>query len=345
MNHPTRRHMLRHGVVAAGLGISCAAGLLPSPLPAAVSTRTKGGFRLGINLAGAEFEAIGGRWKWPKMNNLAYYLEKGFTIFRIPFRWDRLQPELRGPLDDKALEGLDALITAINAKNAIAVLDAHDYGRRQKVIIGAKGTSVTSADFADFWGRMARRYRTRPLVWYNLMNEPHDMPAEANLEGQNAACKAIRDAGARSKVLFSGVAWTGAHSWIGSGNGKIMLGARDRGNNYAFDVHQYLDPGFGGSKKKAVPGVGSHILNDVTKWARTHDKELFLGEFGGGPGQDFIKEMDALLAYMMGNRDVFIGATYFGGGGVWGGNPGSSDPIRGIDQPQTLLMERYLKRL
>jgi endoglucanase len=332
-------------VLAASLGASCAAGLLPSPLLAAARGRANEKFRLGINLAGAEFEAIGGRWEWPKMDNLAYYLGKGFTIFRIPFRWDRLQPELRGPLKEEALKGLDALIMAINAKNAIAVLDAHDYGRRQKAIIGAKGSPVTSADFADFWGRMARRYRARPLVWYNLMNEPHDMPAEANLAAQNAACKAIRDAGARAMVLFSGVAWTGAHSWIGSGNGKVMLGARDPANNYAFDVHQYLDPGFGGSNKQAVPGVGSHILNGVTNWARTHRKKLFLGEFGGGPGKGFIKEMDALLAHMVANRDVFLGATYFGGGGVWGGNSGSSDPIRGVDQPQTLLMERYLKRL
>jgi endoglucanase len=299
-------------------------------------------FHIGVNLAGAEFEAIGGRWKWPGLNNLAYYLDKGFDAYRIPFRWERLQPELRGQLPEAGLQGLDALVDAINARGALAILDAHNYGRREKRIIAAAGSPVTAGDFADFWGRMAQRYKSRPLVWYNLMNEPHDMPAQANLQAQNAACRAIREAGAGSKVLFSGNAWTGAHSWMKSGNGEVMLRAHDPADNYAFDVHQYLDPGFGGTGATAVPGAGSRALGAVTEWAKVHGKKLFLGEFGCGPSKDFLVEMDALLAHMIAHKEVFLGATYFAGGGVWGRNPGSTDPVGGVEKPQTLLLEKYI---
>lgn len=341
----SRRRVLQTGIAAAGVGLQPFSGIQVAS--GALSSRKVKGeqFHVGVNLAGAEFEAIGGRWRWPSLTNLAYYLDKGFTVFRIPFRWDRLQPQLRGALPEAALLGLDAMIAAINAKGAIAILDAHDYGRREKNIIGGEGSPVTIADFADFWGRMGQRYRNRPHVWYNLMNEPHDMPAQANLDAQNAACAAIRRAGAKSKVLFSGIAWTGAHSWIKSGNGAVMLGAHDTANNYAFDVHQYLDQGFGGSgSKPVVVGVGSHILDAVTDWAKTHGKKLFLGEFGCGPSKEFLVELNALLAYTVAHQNVFIGATYFAGGGGWGRNGGSSDPIDGVEKPQTLLLEKYLNR-
>jgi len=342
MTLSSRRRFLHHGCAAIGMGLSFAGSA--SNRAGSLEQRAESRFRLGVNLAGAEFKAIGGRWKWPNLLNLAYYLDKGFSVFRIPFKWNRLQPELRGALPETALGGLDAIIDAINAKGAIAILDAHDYGRRDQNIIAGEGSPVTAADFADFWGRMGERYRASPLVWYNLMNEPHDMPEEANLNAQNAACEAIRKAGATSKILFSGIAWTGAHSWIKSGNGTVMLGAHDRLNNYAFDVHQYLDPGFGGSGPEAIPGIGAHILDAVTGWARAHRKELFLGEFGGGTSRDFLVELNSLLAYLVAHRDVFIGATYFAGGGGWGRNNGSSDPIDGVEKPQTLLLEKYLGR-
>lgn len=341
MRPGSRRQFLQRCAATTGLGL---VGNHAAEAPAC-SSQSGGTFRLGVNLAGAEFDAIGGRWRWPSLTNLTYYLSCGFTIFRIPFRWARLQPALRAPLPEDGMEGLDGLVALINARGAVALLDAHDYGRRDGQIIAAPNSSVTGADFADFWGRMAKRYKSRRLVWYNLMNEPHDMPAEANLKAQNAACEAIREAGAGGKVLFSGIAWTGAHSWVKSGNAEVMLGARDSGRNYAFDVHQYLDEGFGGAgRKKAVTGAGAHILSGVTEWARVHGKELFLGEFGCGPTKEFLAELGDLLAYATSRRDVFIGGTYFAGGGGWGRNPGSSDPIDGVEKPQTLLLKKYLER-
>lgn len=317
-------------------------GLTHTPLSARTFRRNN--FRLGVNFAGAEFKKIGGRWKWPKLDNLDYYLGKGFNVYRVPFKWDRLQPELNGELLDDALIGLDEIIRRASAGGAVTLLDAHDYGRRGgQLISGGAASSPTTAAFADFWGRMARRYRANPLVWYNLMNEPHDQPAVGNVEAQNAACAAIRRSGATAKVLFSGTAWTGAHSWERSGNAAAMLQARDPGGNYAFDAHQYLDKGFGGGNLNAIPGVGARVLTGIHKWADEHRKQVFIGEFGTGPSPASMAELKALLDYMAAHSSVFIGGTYFAGGGAWGKKMGSSDPVDGVEKPQTLLMQHYLR--
>jgi endoglucanase len=318
------------------------AGLAATRLdPAVARTAPQRKLRLGVNLAGAEFKAIGGRWKWPQVTNLDYYLAKGFNVFRIPFRWSRLQPALGGRLDETALQGLDRLVRTATAAGAVVLLDCHDYGRRDDVVIGTPGQDVTTAAFANFWGQLAGRYRGNPLVWFNLMNEPHDQDAQLNLQAQNEACAAIRRAGARAKVLFSGTNWTGARSWVKSGNASVMLGARDPANNYGFDVHQYL--GKGHLKPEQVPGIGNQILSAVYDWGRAHDKMIFLGEFGVDRNPLVAPEVAAMLSFMKARTDVFLGATYFAGGGTWGRNPNSADPIDGVDKPQTIMMQKMLR--
>ncbi|GHC91731.1 cellulase [Novosphingobium pokkalii] len=317
---------------------------LATPAASALAAVVKPkGFRLGVNLAGAEFAMIGGRWNWPSLDNLNYYLAKGFNVFRVPFKWNRLQTQIMAPLDATALAGLDQIVATATAAGAVVLLDAHDYGRRDKQIIADTDSPVTAAMFADFWGRMAARYRANPLVWYNLMNEPHDQSAQANIAAQNAACAAIRAAGARSKVLFSGTAWTGAHSWMTTANATATLQMVDPLDNFAFDAHQYLDRGYGGGTLNAIPGVGAHILQAITDWGRANRRQVFIGEFASGPTPPSLSELNDLLHFMVSNKDVFIGATYFAGGGTWGNNMGSADPVGGVDKPQTLLLQRYLK--
>jgi endoglucanase len=285
---------------------------------------------------------IGGRWKWPRISNVDYYLSNGFNIFRIPFKWDRLQLELGGMLDEEAMVGLDEIVRTITAPGAVAMLDSHDYGRRANVEIGISGSPVSAAAFADFWGRLAGRYRRNPLVWYNLMNEPHDQDAMLNLAVQNAACASIRRAGARSKVLFSGIGWTDAGTWVKRGNASVMLRAVDPANNYGFDVHQYLGKANLGKPLEAFPGIGGRVLAEVYNWGKVNKKKVLLGEFSINKEPQSMHEAELMLQYMAERTDVFIGATYFAGGGTWGRNPNSADPIDGVEKPQTKMLKRYL---
>ena len=54
------------------------------------------------------------------------------------------------------------------------LIDPHNYARYFGKIIG--GPEVSYADFADFWERLAVRFKDSPQVWFGLMNEPHDLP-------------------------------------------------------------------------------------------------------------------------------------------------------------------------
>ncbi|WBO20853.1 glycoside hydrolase family 5 protein [Sphingomonas abietis] len=331
--------LTRRAAVALGAGLPLCAG----PVFGKAAIRDRSPFLMGVNLAGSEFEAIGGQWNWPDESNLRYYLSKGFDVFRVPFRWTRLQPTLNAPLDPAAMAGLDRLVEVVTQAGATILLDAHDYGRRGTGVIGAANNDATIAAFADFWGRLALRYGKQPRIWYGLMNEPHDQDAHLNLAAQNAACAAIRHHGGRGKVLFSGIAWTGAHSWIDSGNGSVMLGAVDPADNFGFDMHQYLDEGFGGSRPDAIPGIGAKVLLPVIAWARSHSRTIFIGEFSTGPSLASLRELTDMVDVMTSHHDVFIGATYWAGGGVWGkDNSQTIDPIGSVDKPQMAVLRHFI---
>jgi Endoglucanase len=263
---------------------------------------------------------IGGRWKWPALQNMEYYLALGVKVFRIPFKWNRLQPQIGRPLDAAALVGLDELLDRALEAGAVVILDMHDYGRRDKIIIGETGSDVSVSNYASFWGELAQRYGDSRLVWYGLMNEPHDQDPILNITTQNAACKEIRDRGGKGTVLFSGIAWTGAHSWTKTSNGRVMLGAIDPADNFGFDMHQYLDKGFGGSNPNAIVGVGRRILSDATQWAIGNKKRIFIGEVSTGPSEESIRELRDLLDFIYYYSEVFLGCTYWAAGGVWGNN-------------------------
>ncbi len=303
---------------------------------------------IGVNLAGAEFAAIAKKWRWPTVENAKYYLAKGFSVFRVPFLWERLQPLMDAPLYVEALKGLDEIVLTVVGAGATLILDAHNYGRRDGQIIGAAGGGPTVSSFASFWARMAERYGSHRRVWYGLMNEPYDQDAKINLDAQNAACAAIRSRGGLGKVLFSGIAWTGAHSWVASGNATVMLGARDPLENFAMDMHQYLDPGYGGSGPIALPGAGIEVLLPALKWARENKRKVFIGETNSGPSSASLKELSSMIDVMNTNSDVFLGVTYWAGGGTWGTlNEMTTDPTdlaSPIDKPQTKLLMSFLMK-
>jgi endoglucanase len=291
-----------------GCAASFATGLGGAASPAlAAASSPASRLRVGVNLAGAEFRTIGGRWKWPGITNVKYYLSQGFNIFRIPFKWDRLQPDLGGALDEEAMRGLDEIVRTITAAGAVAMLDSHDYGRRADVVIGTSGSPVNGAAFANFWGRLANRYRRDHLVWYNLMNEPHDQDAMLNLAVQNAACASIRRAGVRSKVLFSGTGWTDAGTWVKRGNARVMLGAVDPANNYGFDVHQYLGEANLGKPLKAFPGIGGRVLAEVYNWGKVNKKKVLLGEFSINREPQSMHEVELMLQYKLSGPDRWCG--------------------------------------
>jgi endoglucanase len=315
----------------------------------------------GVNLSGAEFgegnlpglhefDSTGqpSHYTHPRNNEVDYFMGKGMNVFRLPFRWERLQRTLNGGFDATELSRMNSFVDYATGRGAYVILDPHNYGRywvggRPGGFEGVVGTgSVTDAAFADFWSRLADEYKDNDRVIFNLINEPHDMPStESWADSANAAIAAIRDAGAENLILVPGNGWTGAHSWTqnwyGTPNATAMLDIVDPGNNFAFDVHQYLDSDSSGTSAFIVSQtIGAERLGAMTQWLEDNNQRAFLGEFavanstvGGGIGDEAI---DNMLDYMEAHSDVWLGWAWWGGGPWWGNYMFALDPTN-IGQP------------
>jgi endoglucanase len=327
-----------------------AAGLLGRPLALR-----------GVSLAGAEFGVDtfgkgtlpgtpGVHYVYPDprfahgYGSAAYFLARGLSTFRVPFRWERLQPARRQPFDRAEQERLETTVSDLTVKGAYVVLDVHNYGRYRTGVLGAE---IPAADFADLWARLAASFKGDPKVVFALMNEPHDMPTEAWVASANAAIRAIRDARAPNLILVSGNGWSGAHSWgsgsYGTPNARALLAVDDPGHYLAFEVHQHLDEDSSGTSPRcAGPDVGPRRMKPFTDWLRAHRLKGFLGELSAGDGPECLEALGNLLAYVDENEDVYVGWTYWAAGPMWGDYFASIEPRRGQDRPQLGVLVAHL---
>lgn len=305
----------------------------------------------GVTLAGAEFgqNNIPGIYLkdyiYPDQTEVDYFKGKSMNTLRLPFLWERLQPSLNSAFDATELSRLDAFVTATTAKGVNVVLDPHNYARYNGGVVGTG--SVPNAAFADLWSRLATRYKSNNKVIFAIMNEPHDISTEQWLGAANAAIASIRAAGATNLVLVPGNAWTGAWSWnqnwYGTANATAMLGVVDSGNNYAYEVHQYLDSDSSGTSPTCVStSIGVERLTAFTAWLNTNGKRGFLGEFAGGDNATCKTAVTSMLQYMQTNNNVWIGWTWWAAGPWWEEYMYTLEPKAGADRPQLSWLTPYL---
>lgn len=317
-------------------------------LNSVIFARTRYG---GVNLAGAEFAAnrvpgiINKNYTYPTKGEVDYFAGKGMNVFRLPFLWERLQPNANAELNQAELDRIKTFVNSAVSKKAAVILDPHNYARYHGKVIGTEETPVSV--FEDFWKRLAVVFKDHPSVIFGLMNEPHGMKTELWLKDANAAIKAIRSTGAKNLILVPGNAYSGAHSWAsnwyGSPNAVVMLNIVDPANNYAFEVHQYFDGNSSGTSGKCVSAtVGSERLKNFTGWLREHGKRAFLGEFGVAKGETCEAALDDMLAHMDANADVWLGWTYWAAGPWWGNYMFSIEPKGGLDNPRMKILEKHL---
>jgi endoglucanase len=306
----------------------------------------------GVSLAGAEFGNTfpgvhGVDYSYPGQEEVDYFRSKDMNVIRLPFRWERLQPVENGGFDAAELARLKGFVDATTAKRVRVILDVHNYARHFDRVIGSP--ELPNSAFADFCSRLGSEFGGNPLVIYGLMNEPNNMPTEQWVSAANAGIAALRGAGAGQMVLVCGNAWSGGWSWsqgwYGTPNSVAMLGITDPAENFAFEIHQYLDSDSSGTSATAVSAtVGSERLAGVTSWLREHGKRGFLGEFGAGTDPVSLAAVDDLLEFLGENDDVWLGWTWWAGGPWWPSNyPFLLRPTaQGADRPQMAVLLEYL---
>ncbi|NQV15193.1 cellulase family glycosylhydrolase [bacterium] len=306
---------------------------------------------VGVNLAGADFGegnlpgVYNVDYTYPTRSEIDYFTDKGMNVFRLPFRWERLQHSQFADFNTEELARLDSFVNYATEAGASVILDPHNYARYYGEIIGSDTVPVTA--FEDFWSRLALHYMDNPDIIFGLINEPHSMTSELWRDDANAAIAAIRATGATQLIMVPGNGWSGAHSWTqnwyGTPNSVTMLTIVDPLDNLVFEVHQYLDDDSSGTSPDCSgTTVGSQRIHNFTNWLQDNGKRGFLGEFGVTNDAICLYALDNMLDSLDAHSDVWLGWTWWAAGPWWGDYMYSLEPSDGVDKPQMAYLEEHI---
>ena len=308
----------------------------------------------GVSLAGGDFSpnslpgTFNSNYTYPTHAEVDYFSAKAMTLIRIPFLWERLQRQAKQGLDGAELGRLDDIVNYATGKGVNVLLDPHNYARYYNQLIGS--SSVPNSAFADFWSRLAAHYGSNSHVIFGLMNEPHDIATEQWESAAQAAINAIRATKATNLILVPGNGWTGAHSWsdnyYGTPSSVVMLKITDPGNNYAFEVHQYLDSDNSGTHTSCVSATyGSAAMANFTAWLRANGKRGFLGEFAGANNGTCLAAINDQITYLESNSDVYLGWAWWAAGPWWGSYMYSIESTNTGNAPIMSLLSEHLQKV
>lgn len=324
----------------------------------------------GVNLAGAEFTpaqvpgTLGTHYIWPTQAEINYFKSLGMNTIRLPFLWERLQPDLGGAFTTAYKDDLVNTVSMITAAGMSVVIDVHNYARYYQCpnnsctvwdgttnFVGGVGSNPSNGPTADqfgaFWASLAALWPNDPYVIFGLMNEPTYMPTTTWVNDANVAIAAIRNIGANNLILVPGNCWTGGWSWSGgtisqcdapNDNATQMLSIVDSANNYAIEIHQYLDSDYSGTDGKDCTHDGAEVLAGVTSWLKANNKRAFLGEFAGINSAACQSAVTNMLSYMNDNAGGdsaggWIGWTWWAAGQWYGSGDGFSLEPSNIGAP------------
>jgi len=223
----------------------------------------------GVNVSGGEFGAVpqvqpaspwsnanpgtyGLQWRYDTQGSFDYLAERGITTVRLPFRWERIQPEPRGPLDGAELGRLRDAVRRAGDAGLSVILDVHNFGGYyrdeggQGVRLTVGSDELPAAALADLWRRLSAEFAAEPAVaGYTLMNEPAELagredrtPAQVWEEASQAALDAIRSNGDDTLVLVPGYDWAAVRGWAEEHPEAWIVDPLDR---FRYEAHHYWD--------------------------------------------------------------------------------------------------------
>lgn len=291
---------------------------------------------VGVAISGAELNpaaepgTLGTTHDYPSPENVAYWLGRGVSCIRIPFRWARIQPVLNGDLDETELARLRSVVDQTTDGGAQAIISLHSLGAYTNggALVGS--ATVPNTAYADLWRRLGTAFETDRGVIFALMDRPASTDWPAWIASQNAALSALRAVGATQLALVSGGHSGGLLDAVQRKDAWVAL--YDPAGNYAIDVARYLDTARNGTQGAVASRYAMvETLPIITAWARGAGRRLFYGEFGAGSTTDGATAVRHALGYMQRNNDVWLGATMWGAGYALGeANPLYAEPVNGV---------------
>ncbi len=285
-----------------------------------------------------------------------YHLSKGENTIRLLFAWEAMQPTPYATLSTLSgayaiyRDRLYALVEYITSRGAVCILDIH--GGASDTFAAYKGVkvgAVTAAGhkvedlLANLWRQLADRFKANTRVWFGITNEPQGIAPSVWFSAAQKVITAIRSTGSTNAIVMPGTAWTGAGTWLTSGNAAAW-NLVDPANNLHVQLHLYCDGDSSGSTTNIVSEtIAVDRLQDAVAWARGRRLKLFIGEVAVSAGNPIAARTWAnLMAYVEANADVFLGWAWWGGGpsgSGWATNIYSLVPTAGIDAPAMRMIQ------
>ena len=303
----------------------------------------------GVNLAGGENDytypgiAPGTHLEqFPSPGSLAYFYSKGLRTIRIPFQPNDVMPGgVQGKLlNSSVVSQITAIVEQARALGMYVILDPHAYGYMPTGGVSASQSyslilagQPAGAAFVEMWARLATKYRNYPNVIYGLMNEPKDQTPQQWHDAAVAAVSGIRTITKTQAITIPGTYYTGAHSWVTSGNAAVWTGFKDTGPSL-FEMHEYMDSDFSGTHATCYNGYSA--MAEATNWLRINHFKAFLGEVAYSTDSTCVNNGPAFFAGLTQDADVWLGWTWWAAGPEFGSsymfnlNPNAN----GSDQPQ-----------
>ena len=283
-----------------------------SPTPAALLLHR------GVNLSGGEFGAccpgrLGIDYAYPSHQDVDLMAARHVNHVLVPFRMERLQPQLLGPINEAEWTRYFDVVTYAVSKGMTVIIEAHNFARHNGVVL-------TEVQMGDFWGRIVQRFLASERILPDLMNEPHDMATETWLKLAQAGIREIRRVGFKGRVLVPGNGWDGAgswaSSWYGTPNAIAMLGVTDA--NVVFEAHLYLDTDASGKGTECVSEtIGVERLHPFVTWLKENSRRGYLGEIGAPNTPRCEKAVRNALAALESEPTLWIGWAWWSAGHRW----------------------------
>ena len=293
-------------------------------------------------------------------------LSNGIKLFRIPFRWERIQPQLGQPLDQEELKRLQAAASDAATLGAYVILDLHNYARfRTKKdgkaavhVVGDKSLAskptVTVNDLCNLWQRLALEFRHHPgVVGYGIMNEPHDMPDTGWRHGTQFPepwltrfVRLIQ----RPRYLLLAIVGRCAR-FFSQANGPIPW-IDPNVPNIVYEAHLYFDENGSGEYPLAYEKLLQKKPQAIPKRLRICFNHFSIGvlatkckdsseslEIPSDPG--WLQVMDDFLSTI---QTANVGGCYWAAGPWWGDYPLSIQPEQKTPKlkPQMKILKRYM---
>lgn len=247
----------------------------------------------------------------------AYKNTYGITLVKLPFSWERIQPTLGGALDATYLGYITTLLAACQARNIFVIPSVYQVGGGSSYNPGLAAGTITSANFADLWTRLATAFAPYNCWGYGLLNEPTGWSGGATQwhTYAQAAVTAIRAVDKTTQICVSSYAFTSG-SWLN--DLLIHQAVVDPNSNILWESHVYFDANDSGVYANSydtdgtTPTLGVERASVFAYWCRLFNQRGFFGEYGV-PDTDprWLTVMENFLAYIQSNN---MWATYWTGG-------------------------------